>query len=70
LKVRYILIAYRIPAWIHGIRGQLTKAPKFYLFDNGIINALTSEFSAELRPSTNRFGKLFESFVVTGLFSN
>jgi predicted AAA+ superfamily ATPase len=59
------LIAYRIPAWIHSIRGQLTKAPKFYLFDNGIINALTSEFSAELRPSTNRFGKLFENFVVT-----
>lgn len=59
------LIAYRIPAWIQSIRGQMTKAPKFYLFDNGVINALTSEFTAELRPSTNRFGKLFENFVVT-----
>jgi predicted AAA+ superfamily ATPase len=43
----------------------MTKAPKFYLFDNGVINALTSEFSTELRPSANRFGKLFENFVVT-----
>lgn len=59
------LVAYRIPAWTHSIRGQLTKAPKFYLFDNGVVNALTSEFSAELRPSTNRFGRLFENFVVT-----
>jgi predicted AAA+ superfamily ATPase len=61
------LVAYRIPAWTHSIREQLTKAPKFYLFDNGVVNALTSEFSAELRPSTNRFGRLFENFVVTQL---
>lgn len=59
------LIAYRIPAWTHSVRGQLTKAPKFYLFDNGVANALTSEFSTELRPSTHRFGRLFENFVVT-----
>jgi uncharacterized protein len=61
------LIAYRIPSWTYKIRGQLSKAPKFYLFDTGVINALTGELASELRPSTNRFGKLFENFVVTQL---
>jgi predicted AAA+ superfamily ATPase len=59
------LVAYQIPVWAHSVKTRLIKAPKFYLFDNGVINALTGEFSAELRQSTNRFGKLFESFVVT-----
>lgn len=61
------LVAYRIPAWSHSAKVRLTQSPRFFLFDNGVINALTGEFTAELRPSTGRFGKLFENFVITQL---
>jgi predicted AAA+ superfamily ATPase len=59
------LVAYSVPAWTHSVRKQILQASKIYLFDNGVINALTGELGTELRPSTRRFGVLFENFVVT-----
>lgn len=58
------LIAYQIPAWSHSVRKQIQTASRYYLFDNGVINALTGELQTEIRPATNRFGRLFEGFVV------
>jgi len=62
------LIVHAVPAWSYSICEQLQKAPKYFLFDNGIINALLGDLRSDLRPSTYRYGKLFENFVVTQLF--
>lgn len=61
------LVGYSIPAWTYGIREQLRQSPKHVLFDTGVINALTGELGSEVRPATNRFGRLFENFIVTQL---
>jgi predicted AAA+ superfamily ATPase len=58
------LIAYQIPAWSYSVRKQIQTASRYYLFDNGVINALAGELQTEIRPATNRYGRLFESFVV------
>jgi predicted AAA+ superfamily ATPase len=58
------LVAYEIPAWHNSLRKQIQKGSRYYLFDNGVINALTGELLSELKPSTYRFGRLFESFIV------
>lgn len=46
------------------IRKRLTQAPKFYLFDTGILRAITNTLTMELRPSTYAFGVAFEHFVI------
>ena len=58
------LIAVKIPAWTFSIRKQLLKMPKYYFFDNGVLNSLTGELRTELKESSYRFGRLFENFVV------
>jgi uncharacterized protein len=58
------LIAVKIPAWTFSIRKQLLKMPKYYFFDNGVLNSLTGELKTELKESSYRFGRLFENFVV------
>lgn len=58
------LIAKRIPAWTYSPRKQMTRAAKYYFFDNGILNSLTGELSTELKQGSYRFGKLFENLVV------
>ena len=58
------LIAHRIDGWSQSVRKQLRQKPKFYLFDCGVLNAMTGELRSELRPGTYRYGKLFETLVV------
>jgi len=58
------LMVRKIPAWTQSIRKQLQKAPKYFFFDNGIVNALTGELLSELRESSFRYGHLFENFVI------
>ncbi len=59
------LIAYEIPPWSHSVSEKMQLASKFYIFDNGVLNALTEELGSPCRPGTYRFGKLFENLVVT-----
>ncbi|MCI0587387.1 MAG: ATP-binding protein [Planctomycetes bacterium] len=58
------LIAFRIDGWSHSVRKQLRQAPKFYLFDCGILNAVRGELEADLKPASFRYGRLFETFLV------
>jgi predicted AAA+ superfamily ATPase len=58
------LIAYRIDGWHHSIRRQLLQAPKYYIFDCGVLNAINGELRTELKSSSFRYGKLFETFIV------
>jgi predicted AAA+ superfamily ATPase len=58
------LIAVRIPAWEKSMRKQLQKAAKYYLFDNGVLNALNGELRTELKIHSYRYGNLFENLVI------
>ena len=58
------LLAYHIPAWSYSKREQLQIAPKNYIFDNGVVNALLGELRSTPNRSTYRFGRLFENFVL------
>lgn len=61
------LIAKRIDGWSYSVRKQLRQSPKYYFFDCGVLNAIRGELQTELRPSSYRYGKLFETFIVNEL---
>ena len=56
------LIGLKLPAYNRSARKRLRNTPKYYLFDIGIINALERQLRSE--PDVNRFGKLFEHFII------
>lgn len=58
------LVAFRLDAWTESVRKQLLAAPRFYLFDCGVLNALRGELRSELQVGTFRFGRLFETFIL------
>lgn len=58
------LMVYRLPGWSASVSKQLRSAPKYFLFDNGVANALKGELRVHSSPRTSRFGKLLESRVV------
>lgn len=67
--VRYInllekaFVIFRLPAFSRNIRNELKKSRKIYFYDNGIRNALISNFSPiELRTDA---GNLWENFLVS-----
>lgn len=59
------LIAYEVPPWTYSVSEKMQLSSKYYLFDNGVINALCDELGSFCKPGTYRFGKLFENLVVT-----
>lgn len=58
------LITTKIPAWDYSYRKQLQKSPKYYYFDNGVLNALMGELGTISRSSSYRYGRLFENLLV------
>lgn len=60
------LIAYRISPDPECEYIDLVKHPKFYFFDNGVLNGLLGNFI----PSADRIGTLFEHLVVSQLFAS
>ncbi|MBI1860928.1 MAG: ATP-binding protein [Deltaproteobacteria bacterium] len=62
------LLASRLNGWSHSIKKQLLQAPRFYLFDCGVLNAINGELRTELKSNGFRYGKLFENLVVQELF--
>ena len=61
------LIAFRIDGWSYSVRKQLRQSPKYYFFDCGVLNAVRGELQTELKSSSYRYGKLFETFIVNEL---
>jgi predicted AAA+ superfamily ATPase len=49
------------------VKKQLLQAPKFYLFDCGVLNALHGFLRADIKPSSFVYGKLFENLIVQEL---
>jgi len=58
------LIVTKIPAWTFSIRKQMIQMPKYYFFDNGVLNSLTGELKTELKQASYRYGRLFENLVI------
>ncbi len=58
------LVVKRIDGWAHSVKRQLMQAPRFWFFDCGVLNALNGDLRSVLKPSTFRYGKLFETWAV------
>lgn len=59
------LLGFFLPAFNESIRKSQGKAPKFYLFDVGVIRALRRSIQQPLTDSTYEYGDLFEHFVIS-----
>lgn len=58
-----VFIVYRLGAYSGNLRKEVTKAGKWYFYDNGIRNALISNFTPlALRQD---FGQLWESYLIS-----
>lgn len=58
-----VFVIHRLGAFSRNLRKEISKNPRFYFFDNGIRNALISNFN----PLAQRddVGQLWENYVVT-----
>lgn len=57
------LLAYRLEAFTKSEKRRLIQHPRFFIFDNGVLNALLNNFNA----SEDRKGQLFENLFFTQL---
>ena len=62
------LIAFRLEPFLRSARKRLIRHPRYYLFDLGMANALTGSLHPDMVESRERFGRLFEHFVVLEAF--
>jgi predicted AAA+ superfamily ATPase len=53
-------VIFRIPSYSRNLRNEIKKRQKFYFYDNGILNALTGNFSTIQNRSD--IGLLWENF--------
>lgn len=51
-------------AFQHSFRKRLSKAPKFYFFDLGVVRTLANQLSMPVAESTSLYGELFEAFII------
>lgn len=58
------LIGYYLHPFQHSFRKRLSKKPKFYFFDTGVVRALTRLIEIPLMESTSAFGDVFEHFII------
>lgn len=58
------LIGYFLPAFQHSFRKRLSKKPKFYFFDTGVVRALRGLLTVPFTEKTHAFGNAFEHFII------
>ncbi|MBI4237099.1 MAG: ATP-binding protein [Deltaproteobacteria bacterium] len=58
------LVGSALPSFHRSIRKQQREAPKFYLFDPGVVRALDGTLRVALVPKTYAFGRAFEHWVI------
>jgi predicted AAA+ superfamily ATPase len=58
------LVGFFLDPFHHSFRKRLHTKPKFYLFDTGIVRALTRQLSIPLRSQTSVYGEVFEHLVM------
>ena len=58
-----VFIIFKVPAFSRNLRKEITKSSKWYFYDNGIRNALISNFQPfKLR---NDVGELWENYIIS-----
>jgi uncharacterized protein len=62
------LLGFHLDAFHFSLRKRLKTAPKFYLFDTGVVRALARHLSIPVVSQTSYYGELFESFVMNEVF--
>lgn len=58
------LIGYHLQPFQHSFRKRLSKKPKFYFFDTGVVRALMGLIELPLIESTSAYGDAFEHFII------
>ena len=58
-----VFVIYKLPAYSGNLRKEISKASKWYFYDNGIRNALISNFAP--LSVRNDVGELWESFLIS-----
>ena len=58
------LLGFFLEPFQHSFRKRLSKTPKFYFFDLGVVRALTGQLTLSLNKNTSQYGELFEHFVI------
>lgn len=62
------LLGFTLPAYSGSVRKQISMAPKFYLFDTGVVRALNKSLHVELLKGSSDYGKYFESFIINEVY--
>ncbi len=58
------LLGFFLLPYSKSIRKKMSKQPKFYFFDPGIVTALTNRLRVDLEENTYEFGRAFEHFII------
>lgn len=58
------LLGFFLYPFQHSFRKRLSKTPKFYFFDPGVVRTLSGTISLPLTESTYEYGDLFEHFII------
>jgi len=62
------LIGFFLLPYNRSVRKRLTKHPKFYFFDLGLVSALNKKLKIPLLESSYEYGKAFEHFFICEIF--
>ena len=58
------LIGFYLEPYHTSVRKRLSKKPKFYFFDTGVVKALNNTLKIPLKPRTHAYGDAFEHFII------
>ena len=58
------LLGFYLNPYQHSFRKRLSKIPKFYFFDMGIVRSLQGLASVPLMEQTSLYGEVFEHFII------
>lgn len=58
------LLGFFLNSFQHSFRKRLSKSPKFYFFDTGVVRTLAGRITVPILESTSSYGEAFEHFVI------
>ncbi|MCP5105689.1 MAG: ATP-binding protein [bacterium] len=58
------LLGFFLMPYSKSIRKRMSKHPKFYFFDPGVVTAITNRLRVELQENSYEFGNAFEHFFI------
>ena len=58
------LLGFFLQPFQNSFRKRLSKKPKFYFFDPGVVRTLMRLIEIPLAPQTNAYGNAFEHFII------